>query len=133
MDEPTNPYDAPQAPIETPVATPPDKDIRMWAMLCHLSALSFYFSGVGGIVGPLIVWMIKREDHPLIDDQGKESLNFEISMFIYGLVIGVISICMLGIPLLILLVLHIVFIIIAAIKANSGEYYRYPLTIRLIK
>lgn len=93
-----------------------------------------YLTGVGFIVGPLIVWLIKKDAHPFIDDQGKESLNFEISIMIYYAVSGVAVFCVIGLPMLIILhVIHLVFIIIAAVKANAGERYRYPLTIRLVK
>ena len=134
MDEQTNPYDAAQTPVETPLALAPDKDARMWAMLCHLSALSLYFTGLGFIFGPLIVWLIKKDDHPFIDDQGKESLNFEISILLYYVVAGLSIFCFVGFALVPLLhIFHVIFIIVASVKANSGEAYRYPLTIRFIK
>lgn len=117
-----------------PADIAPDADARMWATLCHLSAFTMYFTGVGFIIGPLIIWLIKKDAHPFIDDQGKESLNFEISILIYYAISGVAIFCVIGVPMLLILhVLHLVFIIIAAVKANGGEYYRYPLTIRLIK
>jgi uncharacterized Tic20 family protein len=79
MDEPTNPYEAPQTPIDVqPAAIVVDAESRMWGMLCHLSALSAYVTGFGGILGPLIVWLIKKDTMPFVDDQGKESLNFQI-------------------------------------------------------
>lgn len=131
MDEQTNPYDAPQTPFETQGEV--DSDSRMWGMLCHLSALSAYFTGFGGILGPLIVWLVKK-DLPFVDDQGKESLNFQISMFIYHLVGAALILCFfIGIPVLIILsAMNIVLIIVASVKANSGQAYRYPLTLRLI-
>src|SRR5579885_1600590 len=101
MDEQANPYDAPQAPIDAP--PPPlaaDSDVRMWGMLCHLSALSAYFTGFGGILGPLIVWLVKKDEIPFVDDQGKESLNFQISMLIYHLVGIALLMCVIGIPVL---------------------------------
>jgi len=111
-----------------------DSDARMWGMLCHLSALSAYFTGFGGILGPLIVWLVKKDAIPFVDDQGKESLNFQISMFIYHLVGAALLLCVIGIPVLVVLsAMNIVLIIVAAVKANSGEAYRYPLTLRLIK
>lgn len=123
MDEPT---------LVTDTARISDNEARTWAMLCHLSALSMYFTGVGSIAGPLIVWLIKKDDHPLIDDQGKESLNFEISILIYTAVLAVPSFCFFFVPLLVLAAIHVVFIIIASIRANAGEAYRYPLTIRFL-
>ena len=112
-----------------------EKDERMWAMFCHLASLAGYVGiPFANIIGPLIVWQIKKSESPLVDDQGKEALNFQISMTIYVLV-GLVSICI-GIGIVVLPVLGIlglVFTIIAAIKANQGEMYRYPLTIRFIK
>ncbi len=105
----------------------------MWATIAHLSAFAIYFSGVGHILGPLIVWLLKREGNPFVDDQAKEALNFQISVTIYG--IGGILLCfvLIGVPLLIALgVFHFVCMIIAAVKANEGVAYRYPLTIRFL-
>jgi uncharacterized Tic20 family protein len=111
-----------------------EKQSRTWGMLCHLAGLAVYI-GVpfGNILGPLVVWLIKKEEFPFVDEQGKEALNFQISITIYGIIAGILIIVLIGIPLLLgLLVAHIVLIIVAAIKANEGESYRYPFTIRLI-
>ncbi|MEX0676285.1 MAG: DUF4870 domain-containing protein [Pirellulales bacterium] len=106
-------------------------DARNWAMLCHLSALAGLIApGVAMFIGPLVVWLLKRNDHPFIDDQGKEALNFQISMLIYVVLLCCIVI---GIPIAILLVVvNIVFVVIAAVKSNGGVVYRYPMTLRLI-
>lgn len=119
------------------VPGPPDgmtNDVKNWGMLCHLIALLAMPLGFGHILGPLIVWLMKRETHPFIDDQGKESLNFQISMSLYTLV-AALSLCIvIGVVLLpVIVVLNVIFVIIASIKASSGEAYRYPLTIRLVK
>lgn len=104
------------------------KDERMWAMFCHLSTLLL------GIFGPLIVWLIKKDEYPFVDDQGKEALNFQISILIYIFVSAALSIVLIGIPLLFAVaIFNLVVTIIAAIKSNSGERYRYPLCIRFIK
>lgn len=132
MDEPTLGQSQVQPELASNAARISDNEARTWAMLCHLSALSMYFTGVGSIAGPLIVWLIKKDDHPLIDDQGKESLNFEISILIYTAVLAVPSFCFFFVPLLVLAAIHVVFIIIASIRANAGEAYRYPLTIRFL-
>ena len=132
MDEPNFGQSQVEPGVVNSTARISDSEARTWAMACHLSALSMYFSGVGSIVGPLIVWLIKKNDHPLIDDQGKESLNFEISIMIYGLILAIPSACLAFVPLIALAVVHVVFIIIASIRANAGEAYRYPLPIRLI-
>ncbi len=104
-------------------------------MLCHASALSgIFLHVVGHIFGPLIVWLLKRNESPEIDAHGKESLNFQLSMLIYNVIAGILVIVLIGIPLLILLyVLNIVFVIIASIQAGEGKLYRYPMAIRFIK
>ena len=124
------------APIdETPIPEMPDRDTRMWAMFCHLAGLALLIGiPAANILGPFIVWQVKKEQHPFIDAHGKESMNFQISMFIYGLVAGLLIFVCVGMVLLpVLIVVDIVFVIIASIKANDGQAYRYPLTIRFIK
>lgn len=103
-------------------------------MLCHLSAFGlFIFPAFGNVIGPLIVWLIKKDESPFVDDQGKESLNFQISFTIYCLVSSILIFAVVGIILLIALgIAFFVLVIIASIKANEGEEFRYPLTIRLI-
>jgi len=104
-------------------------------VLCHASALSgIFLHVVGHIFGPLIVWLLKRNESPEIDAHGKESLNFQLSMLIYNVIAGILVIVVIGIPLLILLyVLNIVFVIVASIQAGDGKLYRYPMAIRFIK
>ena len=119
---------------------------RTWDALCHLAALTV-FIGIpfGNLIGPLVVWLIKRNEMPSVDEHGKESLNFQISLAVYllagtGITLSLIFV-IIGIflvPLLIAAVvmgtlLDVIFIIIAAVKASNGELYRYPLTIRFIK
>ncbi len=111
------------------------KEARNWAMFCHLAGLlGLRLPFVGhllGIVGTLVVWQLKRDDHPFIDDQGREALNFQISMLIYSVAMWCTLIL---IPIALLLwIVEIVFIIIAAVKAGDGEAYRYPMNLRLIK
>ena len=120
---------------ETELPAGPSKDACNWAMLCHLSALvGLLGNGIGFILGPLIVWLIKKEEHPFIDEQGKEAVNFQITMFIAFAVSAVLIFVLIGIPLLVILgILDIVFPIIAAIKTSNGEHYRYPFALRLIK
>ena len=116
----------------------PSKDERTWAMIAHLSAFSFYFTGIGLILGPLIVWLAKRDGNPFVKEQAKEALNFQISILIYYA--AAITMCLtlflavIGIPILLGLHLYqVVCIIIAAIKANDGIHFRYPLTLRFIQ
>lgn len=111
------------------------KQTQMWGMLCHLTALAG-FVGIpfGNILGPLIVWLIKKGDAPFIDDQGKESLNFQITMSILGIIAAILMFIVIGIFLLIgLAIVDVVFIVLASISANKGETYRYPFALRLIK
>lgn len=110
-----------------------EKQERMWAMLCHLTALAVFVFPLGNIIGPLIIWLIKKDESEFVNDQGKESLNFQISFTIYCLVAALLIIVVVGIVLLIALgIAFLILVIIASIKANDGEKYRYPLTLRLI-
>ena len=112
----------------------PGKDARTWAMVCHLAAFSGFIIPFGSLLGPLIVWAIKKDEDPFINDQGKESINFQLTMLI-GFVISIILMFVfIGILLIAALVVYcIVMVIIAAMKANEGEQYRYPYVIRFFK
>lgn len=112
-----------------------DKDARMWAMFSHLAGLAGYVMPViGNIVAPLIIWQLKKEDFAFVDEQGKEAVNFQISMVIYGAIASALILVVIGILLLpAVIILHIIFLLIAAVKANDGFHYRYPITIRFIK
>ncbi len=128
--------ETPDTPKEiTPETAANDsKDERMWAMLCHLSTFAGYMVPFGNIIAPLVLWVMKKDEYPLVDDQGKEAINFQISITIYVIMSIVLVFLVIGIPLLIgLLIYEIIATIIAAIKANDGEQYRYPFTIRFIK
>lgn len=110
------------------------KQENMWAMLCHLGAFSGYLVPFGHITAPLAIWLIKKEESSLIEDQGRESLNFQISMTIYFILSAILTLIIIGFVLLIgVAIFDIVMVIIASVKANSGQRYRYPLTIRFIK
>jgi hypothetical protein len=115
-----------------------DKDARLWATICHLSALAGLIPiPFLNLAAPVIVWLVKRQEHEFIDEQGKEAVNFQITVTIAGLVLFVLSIVGLfciTVPLgLVLAIVAIIFLIIAALKANEGQRYRYPLSIRLVK
>ena len=126
------PEEAPGAPQETPMTE--NQAERTMGMLCHLLALAGLVFPFGNIIGPLVIWLMKKDQMPFVDDQGKESLNFEISVSIYGLVAGALSFVVIGIPLLIAVgVFAVVEIILASVKANQGIPFHYPLTIRFIK
>jgi len=125
----------PEVVQEGPGSKEVNKDARMWAMFCHLAALAgLVVPVVGCIIGPLIVWQIKKEEFTFVDEQGKEAVNFQISMLIYGIVAGLLCFVCVGFVLLpAVAVFDLIFLLIAAVKANDGEHYRYPLTIRFIK
>lgn len=142
---PQNPYantGGPQGPTAgpppfEPSAKEPDKDARMWGMFAHLAGFGgIIVPAVGSILGPLIIWLIKKDQYPFVDDQGKEALNFQITMFIYGIVASLLMMLCIGFILIFAVaIVDIVFIIIATIKANDGIRYRYPkgLIFRLVK
>jgi hypothetical protein len=109
------------------------KDERMWGMLCHLGALAAFVFPLGNVVVPLVIWMIKKEDMPFVDDQGKESLNFQFTVVIA--IAGCFVLSFVGIGTLLMPVVGVgalVLVIIASTKANDGERYRYPWAIRLL-
>ena len=116
------------------IESQPTKDEKTWAMLCHFSSFVGLIFPFGNFLGPLIIWLIKKEEMPFVEDQGKEVLNFQISMTIYLLISGILCIILIGIPIIIGLVIFCFIItIIAAISANDGKSYRYPMNLRLIK
>ena len=113
---------------ETPKPTEANKDACMWGMLAHLLAIFTCF------VGPLVIWLVKKDEHPFVDEQGKEALNFQITMAIAWIVSALLTFVCIGAFLGIAVsVVDIIFCIIACIKANGGEAYRYPVSIRFIK
>lgn len=112
---------------------PYSKEERIWALFCHISSFAGYLIPFGNILAPLIIWILKREESELIDDQGKEAFNFQVSVTLYFIMSIILVIFLIGIPLLIgLLFFHVIVTIIAGIRANDGEKYRYPLTIRFV-
>ena len=109
------------------VPAPANKDEKTMAMLAHLL-------GIIGFVGPLIIWLIKKDTSAFVDDQGKEALNFHLTMLV-GYLIGAVTfwLCM-GIFIVIAVwIVSLIFSIVGAMKANQGIAYRYPFAIRLIK
>jgi uncharacterized Tic20 family protein len=119
---------------------------RTWEVVSHISSLAMLV-GVpfGNIVGPLVVWLIKRKDSPSVEAHAKEALNFQISVMLYLMIavggtaslmlilIGILLIPLLIMALFVVPIVDIVFVVIASVKASNGEFYRYPLTLRLIK
>jgi uncharacterized protein len=129
-----------------PPSGAPSAEERQWAMFAHLSALlggiltSGWAGSVGCFIGPLIIWLVKKDTMPFVDDQAKEALNFNITVAIVFFALFLLALFTLGfglvisIPLWIIIgIAWLVFTIIAAIKANEGVAYRYPFTLRLVK
>jgi uncharacterized protein len=111
------------------------KDDQNWAMACHLSALAGFLVPFGNIAGPLLVWLLKRAEIPLVDAHGKEALNFQITVSIAIAVCIPLMFILIGIPLAILIGLGaLILTIMAAVKVSNGELeYRYPFALRLLK
>lgn len=104
---------------------------KNWGTISHLSAFVMFF-GIPAIVGPLAVWLMRKDD-PYVEFQAKEALNFNISFMIYGIAAAISIIFLVGLLVLpAVLITWFVLVINGAIKASSGEYYRYPLTMRFV-
>ena len=125
--EQEKPAEKPAGEVQ-PAGVKSTPDEKTMAMLAHLLAL------VSGFVGPLIIWLIKKDESDFVNDQGKEALNFGISITIYSFVAGLSLMVVIGILLMPAVgIFALVNIIRAAMAANKGERFRYPLCIRLIK
>ncbi len=110
------------------------KEEKTWGMLAHLGIFSGHFIPFGNIIAPLVIWMVKKDESDYVAYHGKESLNFQISITIYLIISVILALLLIGFILVgVLWVFNLVMVIIAGIKANDGEWYRYPLTIRFIK
>lgn len=117
-------------------ATPKySKDEQNWAMICHLSALCGFVVPFGNVLGPLVVWLIKKESMPLVDQHGKEALNFQITVGLALLVCFLLFLVVIGVFLVFIVAIGaLIMTIIAAVKVSNGELdYKYPFAIRLIK
>jgi uncharacterized Tic20 family protein len=136
----------PISPAQPPQPLPPalpvtESQARTWNMLCHLSALSGYVIPFGNVIGPLLVWQIKKNEIPSVEEHGKAALNFQLTVLIalFASIIAMVAlwiVCIgvLFIPVVVAIgICGIVFAIIAGIKANNGEPYRYPWSLTLIK
>lgn len=150
---PEQPQESPETPEvqpesqETPPAPPTSEpadtsgerssDERLWGMLCHLSALAGFIGiPLGNIIGPLVVWLIKKDEYAFVDSQGKESLNFQIVVTIAVIITIPIAIitCGFGVILTVAVMLAaLIFVIIASVKTNAGEEYKYPWNFPFIK
>lgn len=133
-----NPYGSPGGPVHNGPGTLPPAEERNWAMGCHLSALlGFFLMPSANVFAPLIVWLMKKDQSAFVNEHGKESLNFHISLWIYGAVAFSLCLTVILIPIAILMGLGIYFgglicTIMGAVAASNGQTYRYPLTLRLI-
>ena len=112
-----------------------DKQVRIWGMLCHATAL-IGIIGIpfGNIAGPLIIWLLKKNTNTFVDEQGKESLNFQLSMTIYALFGALLFFMKMGMFFLLIIAgINFILIVLASIKALNGESYIYPFKIQFIK
>ena len=138
-------WDEATTPPPAPGSTP-DTQERQWAMFAHLSAIagglltSSVMGGIGCILGPLIIWLMKKDTMPFVADQAREALNFNITVAIVMLVLVLLGVGTFGVgfvvtaPLMLIVgVAALVFVVIAAIKSNEGVAYRYPFALRLVK
>lgn len=139
-------------------STPPDANARNWATVCHLSAFAIFFGApFGNILGPLIVYLIKKDEDPFIAFAGREALNFQILISIcwFVLMIAYIATFISAIALtvhgsvakpyppivllvvmlffVILIIFDFVSVVIASVRTNKGELYRYPITVRFVR
>lgn len=109
------------------------KESRTWAMFLHFSLLAGYLIPFGGLLVPIIIWQMKKSEFPEIDQHGKIVVNWMISAAIYGFLSFLLTFALIGVPLLIVLgILGVVFPIIGGIKANAGEVWKYPLSIKFL-
>ncbi len=127
--------DTPPPIIPQPVLPTSEAQVRTWSMLVHLSAfLGYVIPAAGWIIGPLLVWQIKKHELPAITPHAKEAINFQISCLIYFVIAMIFIVLVIGFPLMAAVGLfNLVCVIIAALKANDGILWKYPLSIRFLK
>jgi len=114
--------------------TAQEQETRRWGLFLHLSVLAGYALPIAGVVVPIAIWQLKKDSLPTIDAHGKNAVNWLISLIIYAVVCGILAFAFIGIPLLMALgVVAVVFPIVAGIKANNGEVWRYPMAISFLK
>ncbi|GGH73770.1 hypothetical protein HNQ91_003725 [Filimonas zeae] len=129
-----------------------EQDVRTWSMLCHISALAGLLFSLGSLLGPLLAWQLKKNELPEIEEHGKESLNFQITVILVSWILKFIFVPVIGAGLLfggpfsaignglgigsVYLLVNLlgwILAVVAGIQANNGGFYRYPLCIRFIK
>lgn len=107
---------------------------RNWAMFCHLSAFAGFFFPFGGIIGPLVCWLSKKDESVWVLINGRSSLNFQLSILLYIVLAIPLCFIIVGIPIVIFLgTLKVICVVIASVKASKGEYFKYPLVIPFIQ
>lgn len=113
----------------------PSAEARKWAMLCHYAGFAWFVAPmIGNVVGPLLVWQLKRECDPFVDAQGREALNFQLTLSLALMLCGLLAWVLIGFPLMALVsVVGLVLTIVGGIKANEGRPWRYPFCIRFLK
>jgi uncharacterized protein len=112
----------------------PGREERQWAMLCHMSAMLMYITVIGGFIAPLVIWLLKRDEMPFVADQGRETLNFQITTLLALVVGGCLAIVLIGFVIIgVVLLFHFIVTIIAAVKTSEGVVYRYPICWRVIR
>ncbi len=133
MSDPTNPYPPPVNDLEFT----PSSDDRNLALIAHLSGLVGLFTGgYLGFVGPLVIYLMKKDSSPYVETQAKEALNFQITMFLIAIVCGVLIAVSCGMlfPLIFVpMLMQVIFGIIAALAVKDGQHYEYPVNWRLIQ
>ncbi|MBT8331385.1 MAG: DUF4870 domain-containing protein [Deltaproteobacteria bacterium] len=104
-----------------------------WGMWAHISTFSSMIVPLGNFIGPFVVWQLKKNESEFVADQAKEALNFQISLFIYMMISAILILIVIGIFLIFgLMLFGLIMVIVAGVKANQGEFYRYPMCLRLI-
>ncbi len=110
------------------------QDDKNMGIVVHVASFAGYLIPFGSILGPLIVWLMKRDEIPFVDECGRNCLNFKISMLIWVMVSFVLMFVGIGFILIgLLAIIDIVLTIIAAMKASEGVCYKYPLSIQFLK
>ncbi|MFY8274525.1 DUF4870 domain-containing protein [Pseudoalteromonas sp. SSDWG2] len=108
-------------------------DENTMAMLCHLSALAGFIVPLGAVLGPLIVWLVKKDEMPIVDRHGRDSLNFQLTMLIAYVVSFILVFVVIGVILLpIVALFSLIMVVIASIKAYEGKEFSYPLSIKFL-
>jgi uncharacterized Tic20 family protein len=110
-----------------------EEEERQWAMFAHIGTFSSMFVPLGNIIAPIVIWQLKKNESPFVVEQAKESLNFQITLMIYAVISFLLVFIVIGFFLIFgLVIFGLIIVIVAGVKANDGEHYRYPMSIRFI-